>query len=406
MSDATRAAEEVASTSYGRLVASLAARTGDIAAAEDALSDALVAALRTWPSAGVPDRPEAWLLTVARRRLIGMARHAEVRRRIEPQLAALGDRWAAVPTSELIEDDRLRLLFVCAHPAIDARVRAPLMLQAVLGLDAARIGAAFLVAPATMGQRLVRAKTKIRAAGIPFSIPERADLPDRLGAVLDAVYAAYGSGWDDVAGVDPRRADLALEAIRLARLVVELLPDEPEARGLLALLLLSESRRVARRGPDGRFIALADQDVSRWDARMMDEAASHLVVASRTGRLGRYQLEAVIGSIHADRARTGTTDWGRIAAMYDALVALAPTLGGLVARAAAHAEAFGPNVGLAALDRIDPVALDGYQPAWVVRAHLLEQQGRATEAAAARGRAIGLTEDPTVRAHLLAQRPA
>jgi len=240
------AAERAARTSYGRLVAFLAARSRDVAAAEDALSEAFVDALETWPVRGVPRNPEGWLLTTARRRLLDAGRHDRVRAKAPIDLAA--EIAAPAEDSDVVfPDERLKLLFVCAHPAIDEAARTPLMLQTVLGLDAARIASAFLTAPAAMGQRLVRAKAKIRDAGVRFEVPDGPDLPARLGPVLDAVYVAYGSGWDDVAGADPRRKGLADEAVWLGGVLVELLPAEPEAAGLLALMLYCESRRAARR---------------------------------------------------------------------------------------------------------------------------------------------------------------
>lgn len=399
---ADQAAEEVVRTSYGRLVAYVATRTHDVTAAEDALSEALVDALRTWPVDGVPDRPEAWLLTVARRNLIGAARGDDVRTRaataLTPFLAEAEKAMVGAPT---FPDERLRLLFACAHPAIDPRAHAPLMLQAVFGLDAARIASAFLVAPATMGQRLVRAKARLRDAGVPFAVPPRSALPDRLDSVLDAIYAAYGSGWDDAAGLDARRRGLADEGVRLARLTVELLADEPEARGLAALVLHCEARRPARRDADGRFVALSAQDPARWSGDLIAEAERHLTAAAALGRLGRFQLEAAIQSVHARRAVTGGTDWTVIGRLYDGLVALAPTTGAIVASAAALAEGGDPAAALARLDDLPAPTVRSYQAHWVVRARALTLLDRPADAADARARAIGLTEDPAVRAHLI-----
>ncbi len=263
--------EHVARESYGRLIAFLSARTGDVAAAEDALGDAFVTALHKWPHDGVPVKPEAWLLTAARRRLIDRLRHDRVRLEAAPTLRALMSEAESISAAESINEDafpdeRLKLLFVCAHPDIDRGMHTPLMLQVVLGLDAATIASAFLTSPATMGQRLSRAKARIRDAGIAFEIPDRGELPVRLDAVLDAIYAAYGSGWDDVCGSDPRRAGLAQEAVWLARTLLELLPDEPETRGLLALMLYCEARRPARRTAEGNYVPMSEQDVSLWSA--------------------------------------------------------------------------------------------------------------------------------------------
>lgn len=402
---AHEAAEQVARAAYGRLVAYLAGRTGDLAAAEDALSDALVAALRRWPVDGVPERPDAWLVTVARRRQISDARREAVAWRSAPDLAVADELRSMTGWVGPLEDDRLRLLFVCAHPAIDPAMHAPLMLQTVLGLDAERIGSAFLVAPSTMGQRLVRTKAKIRTARIPFVIPEREALVDRLGAVLEAIYAAYGSGWDDVAGSDPRRGGVTDEAIRLARLVVELLPDEPEAHGLLSLMLWCESRRAARRDDD-RFVPLSDQDPARWSLPLIEEAAGVLARASTMGRVGRFQLEAAIQAVHAARAVTGRTDWASIVTLYDGLVTMAPTIGAHVSRAAAVLEARGPDVALAALDGLaqaSPSGIDTYQPYWTVRAAAYRGLRMAVDASVALERAIGLSGDPAIRAFLLAQ---
>ncbi len=399
---AHQAAERTARTHYGRLLAFLAARGGDIAAAEDALADAFAAALETWPERGVPATPEAWLLTVARRRMIGAARHAKVEAAWAPALALAAEPDAAVPAA--FPDERLKLLFVCAHPAIDPAARAPLMLQTVFGFDAARIAPAFLVAPATMAQRLVRAKAKIRDAGIAFAVPEPGELAQRLDGVLDAIYAAYGSAWDDVAGSDPSRQGLAEETIWLASLTAWLLPKEPEALGLVALLLFCAARRDARRTPDGAFVPLSAQDPARWSRPMIAQAEASLAAAAPLKRLGRFQLEAAIQSAHVARILTGKSDWPAIAQLYEGLVREAPTIAALVGRAAAVAEAGGAPRGLALLDAIDARDTEAYQPYWALRAHLLTRTGDAEAAARAFDRAIGLTEDPAVRDYLQARR--
>ena len=372
-----------------------------MAGAEDALADALVAALTTWSRDGVPRNPQGWLLTAARNRLTDRARHRQVRAQSAATLAIMAGEFSEPTDVELIPDERLKLLFVCAHPAIDPDMHTPLMLQAVLGLDAVEIGRAFLVSPQAMGQRLVRAKTKIRQARIAFEIPGARELPERLEAVLNAIYAAYGSSWEDAAGADPRSKGLAEEAIWLARVMRDQIFDDPEVRGLLALMLHCEARRPARRAADGRFVALSEQDPHAWTASMIEEAESELLVASRHARLGRFQLEAAIQSVHAERARTGRTDWNAIAAFYDQLAQLAPTVGIAVARAAAHAEVNGPAMGLTLLDAIERDAIVAYQPYWAVRAHLLQQLGQSPDAAAAFDRAIGLAEDDAVRRFLL-----
>ena len=404
MSDAHRAAELAARASYGRLLAYLASRARDVAAAEDALGDAFAAALETWPRVGVPDNPDAWLLVAARRRLVDRARHTGVEATAAATLRLAAEAADVNASRESIfPDERLTLLFVCAHPAIDEAARTPLMLQAVLGLDAARIASAFLVAPATMSQRLVRVKTKIRDAGIGFEIPGPEELPERLRSVLDAIYAAYGTGWEDVAGADPRRRGLAEEAIWLGRLVVALLPDEPEAGGLLALMLHCEARRPARRDVSGAYVPLTRQDVGLWSRPTIDEAERTLADASRVQRPGRFQLEAAIQSVHAQRAVTGGTDWEAIALLYEGLVRVAPTIGARVAQAAALAEARGAAAGLAALDAMPMDVVTAYQPYWALRAHLLRELERTDEARDAYARAIGLSEDPAVREFLADQ---
>jgi predicted RNA polymerase sigma factor len=399
-----RAIERVARESYGRLVAYLSSHTRDVASAEDALSDALIAALKTWPRDGLPQNPEAWLMTAARRSFIDLVRHRQVVEASEPTLVLLSEERNEATLSVDFPDDRLKLLFVCAHPAIDAAMHTPLMLQTVLGLDAARIAGAFLVSPKTMGQRLVRAKTKIRDGGIQFEVPQDRELAARLDAVLEAIYAAFGIGWDDMAGVDQPGRDLADEAIWLARVLVQLMPREAEVRGLLALMLHCEARRPARRGGDGKFVPLSEQDTKQWSLPLIEEAERHLAEAFERGRAGRFQLEAAIQSVHAERARSGAIDWGAIAMFYEQLIRISPTLGTRTGYAAAISEANGPAAGLAALDAIGMEDVAGYQPYWAVRAHLLQGLGKNTEALEAYDRAIGLAEDPAVREFLLQRR--
>ena len=405
MEDARRTVEAVARASYGRLLAYLSSETRDVVGAEDALGDALLAALTSWPKDGVPRRPESWLLIAARHRLIDRARRRRVRDDHEGTLRRLAaESTATAVAGGTFPDRRAELLFVCAHPAIEPALHTPLMLQTVLGVDAARIAQAFLVPPATMGQRLVRAKQKIRQAGIPFEVPQDHELPERLDAVLEAIYAAYDLGRDDAAGIDPRAQDLADEAVWLARVVRERLPEEPEIRGLLALMLFCDARRAARRTPDGRYVPLSEQDPGSWSTSAIREAETELGAAARGGRIGRFQLEAAIQSVHAERAQTGRTDWAAIVVFYEHLVQLAPTLGARVAQAAAVAEAHGAAAGLALLDTIDRAAVATYQPFWAVRAHLLRQVGEGVDAVEAYDRAIGLTEDPAIRRFLLERR--
>jgi predicted RNA polymerase sigma factor len=402
--DARQAAEQAARASYGRLLAYLAARWRDVAAAEDALSDAFLAALEAWPRVGVPNRPEAWLLAAARRRLIDAARHASVAAGAATALRLVVEKAQQdAGGEELFPDERLKLLFVCAHPAIDEALRTPLMLQTVLGLDAATIASAFLVAPATMSQRLVRVKAKIRDAGIQFEIPGPGELPPRRDAVLEAIYAAYGSGWEDVAGGDPRRKGLAEEAIWLGRLLCRLLPDEPEAEGLLALMLHCEARRQARRDANGGYVPLTRQDVALWSRPMIREAEQILAAASRARKPGRFQLEAAIQSVHANRAVTGHTDWESIALLYEGVIHTVPTVGAHVGYAAALAEARGAEAGLTALHAIPSEAIETYQPYWALRGHLLKCLGQAGQAKQAYARAVGLSEDAAVREYLVSQ---
>jgi RNA polymerase sigma-70 factor (ECF subfamily) len=403
VSGPTDAAERAARDSYGRLLAYLAAQWRDVARAEDALGDALVAALETWPRSGVPREPDAWLLTVARRRLVDGARHAAVASAVEPDLRLAHAERGVTASALPLRDERLALLFVCAHPAIEQAARTPLMLQTVLGLDAARIASAFLVPPATMSQRLVRAKARIRQTGVRFEVPEAHELPGRLDAVLEAVYAAYGAGWDDVAGAEAGHG-LSDEAMWLGRLVVDLLPDAAEAKGLLALMLHCEARRSARRAADGRYVPLSEQDPARWSRSMIEEAEALLARAARAAAPARFQLEAAIQSAHAHRAVTGRTDWEAIALLYEGLLRWAPTIGVRVGHAAALAEVRGAAEGLAALNAIDGAA--EYQPYWALRAELLTRLGRNPEARDAYARAIGLSEDPAVRAFLTSRATA
>ena len=408
--DARRAAELAVRNSYGRLVAYLAAQTRDVAAAEDALGDAFLMALKTWPEHGVPNKPEAWLLVTARHRLIDTIRRTQVQDKVlnglklsnlesltEPALDAVSFDAASFP------DDRLKLLFICAHPAIDATMHTPLMLQTVLGLNAAQIASAFLVAPTTMGQRLVRAKTKIRDAGIAFELPEAAELPTRLTAVLEAIYAAYTHGWETIDGGDLRHQGWAEEAIWLARLCVQLMPQAPEARGLLALMLYCEARREARRSANGAYIPLSQQDTRLWVRPMIDEAEHELAQAATFKQWGRFQLEAAIQSIHVQRAVTQQVDWAALALLYEGLIQLSPTLGACVSQAAAIAEAQGVDQGLARLNALPAAAVQNYQPYWALKAHLLKQLGEKPAAQQAYSRAIGLTESAAIREFLLRQ---
>jgi RNA polymerase sigma-70 factor, ECF subfamily len=402
------AAEAIARHSYGKLVAFLAARTRDVAGAEDALADAFASALVDWPASGIPKSPEAWLLAVARRKMIDADRRRRTGVDAAGELRLMAAELEAAAASEApIPDDRLALMFACAHPAIDPGVRAPLILQTILGFDAAAIASAFLVAPAAMGQRLVRAKQKIKQAGIPFRVPERADLRERLEAVLEAIYAAFAEGWSDPAGTEARRRNLAEEAIWLGRLVASLLPDEPEALGLLALMLHAEARRHARRSAQGEYVPLTNQDPALWDATMIEEAEALLLRASALGTIGRYQLEAAVQSAHVIRRRTGRPDWAAIERLYDALSVLTGSPVVAINRAIAVAETRGVAAGLAALDVLAGDArLAEYQPYWAARAGLLARTGAVDDADRAYGLAIGLEPDPAVRRFLQDRRAA
>jgi len=398
------AAEAVARRSYGKLVAFLAARTHDVTAAEDALSEAFAAALRDWSQNGCPSHPEAWLMTVARRKVIDIFRGQQRRHEIASQPApAESLDFAAIDTEvqNQIPDQRLALMFVCAHPAIDEGIRAPLMLQVVLGLDAKAIASSFLTSPAAMGKRLGRAKDKIRQAGIPFRVPEREELPARLDTVLAAIYAAYTEGWTDPGGTDVVRRDLTEEAMFLARLVAELLPQAAEALGLLALMLHAEARRAARRNSQGHYVPLAEQDSNLWDLKMILEAESLLRRARTLGTIGRYQLEGALQSAHVYRCRTGDANWAEIVQLYDALFALLGSPVVAINRALAIAELHGAGAALDAMpDLSADTRLAEYQPYWAARADLLARTGERGEAHGAYEIAIGLERDPAVRRFL------
>ncbi|HET7667254.1 MAG TPA: DUF6596 domain-containing protein [Mycobacterium sp.] len=383
---------------YGRLLAVLAAPTRDIAAAEDALADAFERALIRWPDDGVPANPEGWLLTVARNRLRDVWKSAGYRL-TEPlsesvyATTSFDDEMSAIP------DRRLELLLVCAHPAIAPNIRTPLMLQSVLGVEAAAIAAAFAVEPATMAQRLVRAKKRIRDAGIPFVLPEREDLAARLPAVLEAVYGAYAIDWQLTPHGAPIES-LSAEALHLALVLAELLPDEPEVLGLAALVCLSEARRPARRTADGAFIPLDEQDTALWDPVLISRGEALLRRAHDHHRPGRFQYEAAIQSAHCTRATRGDVDMNALRKLHRALLRVAPSLGVAVACAAVDGEIDGADSGLRALDAIDDPAVDRFQPAWTTRAHLLAEAGRVVQAAEAYRRAIELTDDPGVAEYL------
>ena len=386
-------AEELARAAYGRLLAILAARDGDIEAAEDSLADAFLQALESWSTSGVPRNPEAWLLTVARNRQRD-ARRSAAHRLSDPldddsHNSALSIMEDIDP--DAIPDRRLALLFVCAHPAIDPVVRTPLMLQTVLGFDAAHIARAFAIPAATMAQRLVRAKRRVHDARIPFVVPGRDKLRERIAPVLEAIYGAYAIDFPLVAGTGPRDS-LAAESHVLAMTLAELLPGEPEALGLAALISLSLARRGARGTPD-TFVPLDEQDPALWDRELIALGERYLNAARAHGYTGRFQIEAAIQSVHCARAISGDTDWRALRTLHSALVAIAPTLGARTAHAAAVGRVEGAAAGLAALDAITDDAVQRFQPAWAVRAHLLAEAGRKMDAVQAYERAIALTTD-------------
>lgn len=384
---------DIMRASYGRLLAILASRTGDILAAEDALSDAFATALIKWRQE-MPNTPEAWLLTVARNRLTDVKRRdARIDYRDD-----LPDAVQPDMAPDEIPDDRLKLMFVCAHPAIDARIHTPLMLQTVIGLEADVIAQAFLLPSATMAQRLVRAKRKIRDAAVAFQIPEPEDLPPRLSAVLEAIYGAFSRDW---LGQDT----LAEEAFFLATLLADLMPNDPEVLGLASLIAYTLSREEAR-VQNGAFVVLEDQDVSRWDRDLIQRASVYLSRAKAQNRLGRFQLEAAIQAVHADRLMTGEIDWSALAQLHFGLSRIAPTIGSAVGLAAALGKAVGPAEGLNALDQVDARVRAGFAPAEATRAYLLSELGKTQEACAAYERAIALTVEAPLRRYLEAKRAA
>ncbi len=397
-----RAAETAARASYGRLISWLAYQWRDLAAAEDALAEAFHSALTHWPVQGVPASPDAWLMAAAKNNLL----HAARQRRLHDDpavtiLLAMDEGAEDVNTRNRFPDERLKLLFVCAHPAIDEKMRTALMLQCVLGFDAAAIASAFLLSPATMAQRLVRAKNKIRDSGIRFEEPDPAEMPARLANVLEAIYAAYGAGWENVDGADAARREFVDEALYLAELLARLLPAEPEAQGLQALLLFCESRRDARLNDAREFVPLLEQDIRLWNRALHDRAEAILARAAAMGKPGHFQIEAAIQSAHMQRLRGGETPWRAIVAMYDWLQKMSPSLGASVSRAVAMERAFDLQHALAAMAEIDEREVAAYQPYWAAQAHLQAAAGNIEAAHAAYARAIGLAESAIVKAHLL-----
>ncbi len=406
-----RAAEQAARLAYGRLLASLCQQGATISEAEDALGDAFVRAIDRWSSHGVPDAPEAWLLTTARRVLIDRARHAAVATRAQSEFVDQQPPAQLVSVMEQMEQEpgdlrerRLELMMLCAHPEIAANARAPLMLQTVLGLTAQKMSAAFLVSPSTLGQRLARAKKSIRSNKLNFEIPPKEERETRVHDVLDAIYAAFGTAYETVNDAKNVRQGLAHEAIWLAQILVHELKDVAEAHGLLSLMLFVQARVDARRSDSGEFVPLSRQDRALWDRRLIVAAEHHLGKAAKLKKPGRFQVEAAIQSHHTQFDPATGPDWQAICSLYDVLVVRAPTLAAWVGRAAAIGEARGAGDGIDALDVIPEDLVADFQSYWAVKAHLLGQLKRNEAAEAAYNRAIGLCEDEAVRSFLLQQK--